>query len=522
MKALRGLIPILLILCILTACGSAGGGGAEVSATPNAMASPEETKSSGEFTLPYFALAGLNPYTCANSTNRVFFPLIWESLFHVDNTFHPVPILCESYEAGQDGASYTLKLRDSVSFSDGTALSAADVVYSLNMAKASGSQYSARLSGISGVRAEGRGTVLLTLSAPNGDLPVLLDFPIVKENSLEGTPVGTGPYAFTETRGSYALKANAGWWQKAVLPLNTIRLCGVTTPDQLVYGMRTYELDLVTTDFTGISAPGYSGDYQVWDYPTANMVYLGFNLKSGALTDAGLRRALSMGVDRTAIVSSCFFRHGQAAALPVSPCSGYYDESLAKTLSYSPQNMENALKSAGYLEVKDTDGDGTPDETVMSPLTLRLLVCSDNQNKVKAAQAVQQNLETVGIRVTRKELPFAEYESALKNGGYDLYLAEAKLTADFDLSALLGSGGTLNFGGYQSAQADVLLSEWKVSSGGQRKDDFKKLYQLLASDAPILPLLFKSDSVLTHREAVSGLAPTEGSVFSGLADWKFS
>lgn len=511
MKAVRVFLPIALILLLLSACGP--GDVSETGPVSAPVLSPAETQTAGELTLPYFAMAGLNPYTCQNSANTVFFPLIWEGLFSLDAAFTPSPLLCERYTVSDDGLTYSLILRSGVTFSDGTALSAADVADSLNAARGEGSRYKARLSGIAQVRADGE-QVTITLSAPNGGLPALLDLPIVKSGSLEGKPVGTGPYVFAQSGETASLTARDDWWQGLALPLKTVYLSAVTVPDQLVSGLKTHGLDLVTNDFNSAASLGYSGDYQVWDYPTANLIYLGCNTQSGPLKDAALRRALASGMDRDSILGACFFRHGQAAALPVPPGSPYYDAQVAKTLDYSPQNMVDLLEKAGYIKSGSHGG-----ETIRTSVSLRLLACSDSAGKTQAADWIAQSLAVYGISVTVKKLAWEDYTAALQSGSFDLYLAETRLTADFDLTELLSSSGALNYGGYRNEKADSLLSDWKAAPGQQRVAKASSLFGYLTNQSPIIPLLFKSDSVLTHRNALAGLNPTSGNVFYQLDKW---
>ena len=139
-----------------------------------------------------------------------------------------------------------------------------------------------------------RHTVTITLSAPNGALPALLDVPIVKETG--GTPLGTGPYVLTGEGDSLALEARTGWWKGEKVPLERIPLYNVREADGMIHAFDTQEISLVTVDITGSNALGYSGTYEVWDYATSVMLYIGYNTASGPCADQDLRKALSYAV----------------------------------------------------------------------------------------------------------------------------------------------------------------------------------------------------------------------------------
>lgn len=110
--------------------------------------------------------------------------------------------------------------------------------------------------------------------------------------------------------------------------------------------------------------------------------------------------------------------------------------------------------------------------------------------------------------------------SALAAGDFDLYLGEVKLTADFDLTALIAPEGVLNYGGYQDEEAMARLAAMRAADDAQRPAAAKALYRQLARTAPFTPLCFKSWSVLTHWGKIAGLGPTQQNVFYGFSDWK--
>ena len=96
------------------------------------------------------------------------------------------------------------------------------------------------------------------------------------------------------------------------------------------------------------------------------------------------------------------------------------------------------------------------------------------------------------------------------------------LTADFDLSPLLSSTGTLNYGGWQDGEADLLLADLRGASGPQRKTAAQALFAYLEQQTPIVPICFKNGSVLTQWGRLSGLAPIRGNVFAQLENWSIS
>ena len=117
---------------------------------------------------------------------------LYEGLYALDTGFTPQPMLAESCTVS--GTTCTITLRGGVTFSDGSAVTASDVVRSLQRAQSS-ERYGARLAGVSRIAAGSGGTVVLTLAYENQNIAALLDIPIVKAGTETATaPIGTVSY----------------------------------------------------------------------------------------------------------------------------------------------------------------------------------------------------------------------------------------------------------------------------------------------------------------------------------------
>ena len=133
-------------------------------------------------------------------------------------------------------------------------------------------------------------------------------------------------------------------------------------------------------------------------------------------------------------------------------------------------------------------------------------------------EEIIDNLGKAGIQVTVDARSWDSYNAALQSGDFDLYLAEVKLTADFDITPLVGSTGSLNYGGYSSAETDSLLSAFRSARGTARTTAAVQLYEQLSADAPVepcflLPLLLLG---LHLADAVFVISSHIGKLLAGL------
>lgn len=490
-------------LLLLSACGADGSAGSGSQSDTSAPALSQQEPVTTPFTLAAYPNYSFHPALAANRANLTLAPLLYEPLFQLDASFQAQPVLCQSYTASGDGLTWTFTLRSGVTFSDGTPLTGQTVADALNTARGAESRYASRLSGVTGVEASGENTVTITLSRPNGNLPLLLDIPIALGTG--DRPAGTGPYVFSQQGDSLSLTARSGWWQDKSLPCTEIPLRAVSRSDDLIFAFSSGDVSLVDVDLMGTNAMGYSGSYETWDYATTDLIYLGFNTQSGLCRSAGVRTALTRGIDRDAVAQTVYASHAVSTALPVHPASPLYDQTLAGVLSYAPEALVSQLEDLGVLGRE-----------------LVLLVNRENTAKLSAAQLIAGQLESAGMEITVNALDFEDYTAALAQGDFDLYLGEVVLTADFDLTALLSSGGALNYGRWQDAQGDSLLSAFVQASGEARTAAARALFEYLNQQAPIAPVCFKNGSVLTQWGRLSGLSPVRGNVFAGLENWTIS
>ncbi len=452
-----------------------------------------------QFSLPYMPRQTLDPITCPSGMQQVVGSLLYEGLFQLDEHLDPQPALCSSYSYDSAAFVYTFSIRPGVTFSDGTPLTAAHAAAALERARTS-ERYRARLAQVRAISA-GDGVLTISLTGPNTGFPALLDIPISKpSDSTLLVPLGTGPY-FYSTEGGTHLSANPGWWQGSGQPVARIGLSAAGDRETMLYQFTSHDVQLITADMTGTEPVSVTGSFSYQDADTTILQYVGINTTRPPLDNAALRSALSKGINRASMISAFLSGHGRPAQAPVSPASSLYPAGLDETYSYDA--FAAAMEAAGY-------GTGRPGRTVT------LLVNQENSFKLSAASYIAQALSAFALQVEVRALPWAEFTAALAEGKFDLYYGEVMLTADWDLTALVGTGGSLNYGGWTDHQTDQLLAACAAS--GDRTAALRALCAHLRTQAPLLPICFKSTSVVYQTDVIQGLCPTMGAPFHRLSN----
>ncbi len=444
------------------------------------------------FTLAVYPEFSMHPTLAANRANLTLAPLLYEPLFQVDASFRAVGVLCREYTVSEDTLSWTFTLHSGITFSNGEPLTGQAAADALKTARTGRSRYAQRLQDVASITGD-EDTVSIRLRRPNSRLPLLLDIPIALGE--EDVPPGTGPYVLSgSAQDGLSLTAREDWWQtEKTLPVRTIPLHEVARSDELLLAFSSGQVSLADVDLMGTNTLGYSGSYEIIDYSTTDLLYLGFNVQRRTCREAEARLALARAVDRESIARTVYAGHAVPAALPVHPDSPLYDGTRAAALSYAPEDLAGRLK-----------------ELRLNREELILLVNSENAAKTSAAQLIAYQLESAGVSISLRALSFEDYAAALEKGDFDLYLGEVVLTADFDLTQLLSYGGALNYGRWSSPDAASLLSALAAAGA---------LFDHLTRQVPIVPICYKNGSVLTQWGRLSGLSPLRGNVFWQFENW---
>lgn len=443
-------------------------------------------------TLGYNPDKALNPYTATDITNRLLFSLLYQGLFSVDADYQVWPILCKNYSVSKDMKTYVFYL-EAATFSDGTALTAADVVASLRAAKES-PVYSGRFGCVSAISVTVEGAVQVDLSIAYENFPMLLDVPIVKAADVKADwPLGTGPYYKEDGLMGTRLIRRTDWWCSAAVAATaaSILLLEVDSAAALRDDFEFGNISLVCADPGTDSYVDYRCDYELWGCESGVFLYLACNEKSKVFSDGALRTALTYAIDRDSLVSDYYGGFALSATLPASPESPCYNSKLAAQFGYDPDKFIQLVQ-----------------QTAPKTMNITLLVNSADSRRIRVAREIAGMLEVAGFTVTVSALRDTAYTTALKKGNYDLHLGQTKLSPNMDLSAFFNPKGSLSYGGLSDAAMYALCQEAMANAG-----NYYTLHQKVMADGMLCPILFRSYAVYGQRGVVSGLSPARDNVF---------
>lgn len=496
---------LLALMLLLTACASerayvpTGDGLADMTRPAETHTEPDVTAPGGlntpdaGFTMAYFPEEGFNPYSCLNINNRMIFSLLYQSLFTVDNSYRVEPQLCRNFTVTEDQKTYVFSL-EGATFADGTELTALDVVESLKAAK-NADYYAGRFTHIGSITDLEGNQVRITTSVPMENLPMLLDIPIVKYGqTTSDMPQGTGPYVLEETGQGLALRRRDNWWTNVQVPLraSTVKLMVSEDPTQVRDAFEFGDVGVSTADPGSASYAAYRCDYELWDAETGIFLYLGCNIDSSVFSNAQVRVALSYAIDRQELLTGCYNGFGTIATLPASAKSPFCDQTLSRQITYEPDKLRQTLAEANIPEMT----------------AVKLLVNKDDSVRLQAARKVAEMLTGCGLTVELMELGYSNYRAVLRDGNFDLYLGQTKLSPNMDLTPFFQEGGSLSWGGMANETCLDMCREALENSG-----NYYNLHQMVMRNGQLIPILFRSYAVYADRGVGNGMEPSRDNVF---------
>lgn len=442
--------------------------------------------------------------------------LLFRGLFRKTESGEMVPDLVESWEQ-PDPVTYRFRLQRGVRFHDGTLLEARDVCYTLQtiLDPAFGSPLRGNFETIASVECPDPETVLVRLSEPDASLPVRLDVGVVPEPERRGLVdsrasglVGAGPFRLLAWDPGREVRLGAFAECEGGGPdLREVRLKIVPDSTVRVLELRKGSIHLLQNDFQPEVVPllERDGRFRVLKGPGTSYSYLGFNLQDPILASAGVRRAIAHAIDREAIIRHLLAGLALPATGVLSPFHWAYEPEV-RSYPYDPELARRLLDEAGY---PDPDGPGPGKRFELIYKT------SQNELRRRIAEAIQYQLESVGIGVSLRSYEWGTFFSDIRKGNFQIYTLTWVGVTDPDIFRYLFASESVppngaNRGGYRNPEVDRLV---KLGRGVWDRQERKKIYsqvqKILAEDLPYVSLWYTMNvAVLDKRIRGFRLMPT--------------
>jgi len=484
----------------------------------------------------------------AGEINDLLFPALVSSSFDITSgelTYGP--LLARSWEYADEGRDVVFHLLPNARWTDGSPVTARDVqlTYELYGDPAVASVRQAAVDNLRRTRGEldvrksvevrDDSTVVFHFAAASpgqlfdAGLPILPAHVLEKlpRKDLRTDPVSTSPVSF----GPFSL---ARWipLQEVVLESNAQSVVPYPAKlSQLIlriipeYRTRLSQLESGEVDVVGgirpedareltrnaaaveiISTPGRDYDFLGWNNidPEAAATTTSATVKPHKLFgSSGVRRALTMAINREELVEAYLGDHGRVAFGGISPLFTWAYHQSMKPLPFDPQRSSSLLEEEGW---RDSDGDGVLDKNGLR-FSFVLKVPAGNQMRTVVAAAVQQQLRHVKIEMRIEQVERATFWQEVTMRKYDAWLAGFSVPLQMQLDDLWGSDlqkYPFNLMGFQNARVDSILAavrSLKAESDGALL--WREFQEIVQEEQPCT-FLFWINNIVAVNKRVRG------------------
>jgi peptide/nickel transport system substrate-binding protein len=509
----------------------------------------DETVVSEVVFLPMESVRTLNPVLSKDEDSYYIGKLIYDGLFEIAADLSVTPILVDSYAYDEDGLSLNIRLKSGLLWSDGEALDASDVVFSIEayIANAGSHLYDANVRNIRSVRSVSGNPLELVIAFKDaGNVGAeLLTFPILpahpyrsrndlNRNVEDFIPMGSGLYIVQEFD-KYSHLTLVGNPNRADgnIPQNTLEFKIIPSHADALNMLDVNAVSYAVSKAGDRDTIYHDSNMRSQSFPSNEAVWIGFNFNKELLVKREVRQAVALSMDNAELLEACFFNSGIQAESIYYPGFLGVGES-ADPYAVNPERARSLLLSAG---LSDVDGDGLfeyfsnpeteePEEdeeeegSRWSALSLRFLINENDASRVAAGQMIQSALARVGLNCDLAVLGEEAYTTALAEGDYDIYIGGGRMSRSYDLRPLLHSdyGNPIAYG---NPVLDALLDGLAAAkSPEERKGIFEDINTRLIEDIPYYCLLYKTYGAVASPALTGELAPHFDNIYNGCENWQ--
>lgn len=465
-----------------------------------------------EFTIARYTGERLDPYTSENRINRDLLSLCYDPLIFTDSNSDPVCVVAESYATTLKSVAFTID--PDAKFSDGTPVTAADCVYSYSIAMDENSVFRDRFNYIYAFEelSDGRFAVYFdTESLYNVNL---CDIPIIKRGTYgDYVPQGSGKYRIVREYAFIYLEKNQ-YSQVATeenFAISRIDVHDLKSKEELLYNFNYNKIHGAYTDITD-DGDEFRGNIETISFCENSLVYLVVNKQytDRFTADPLFSKGLTYCIDRSSLCADNLEGGTQPVWYPFNPD---WSVTLAAELSkdiYSTVDAHECFTSIGLIL------DGAVRAYNGEPVTLRIIVNSENLKKVKVARAVASDLEEMGFTVEVLSLTWDKYVKAFNELDYDICISETAMPRNMDVYSLLSP--EVNSG--RGPVTPEFLEAIKFFNNGEI--EMREFLSEFQNFLPIVPLYFNRGALAVNRVVSGHFTPSETNMYYGIEGWVFS
>jgi len=487
-------VLLLMLAMVLSACSAESGNEGEKDSEEGT-----EVKATKEGKAITIAVAdnftSMDPHDTNDTLSYSAQKTMLEGLVGFDKDMKVIPVLAEEYAANDEATEFTFKLRQNITFHDGTPFNAEAVKVNIDRLADpnSGLKRHSLYSIVKETIVVDEYNVKVILSEPFGAMINTFAHPAAMMHSPKSleelgkevarNPVGTGPFKFVEWKPGEGLEVtkNETYWKEGYPKVDTITFKPVSENGSRIAMLQTGEADFIFPVPTeqADSVDGKDG-IEVESKPSIVVRYLAMNTMKEPYDDVKVRQALNYAIDKTAFNKVVMNGHGQELDSIISPNTQFY--SKQETYDFDVEKAKELLKEAGLEQGFKAKVWG-----------------ANSSSALKAMEFLQQQLAQINVELEVVPMEAGTMSDKIwgvqdpKDAEIELYYggwSPSTGDADWGIRPLLGGAESFppksyNVAYYENPEANALISEaLQTADVEKRAAAYKDVQALLWNDAP--------------------------------------
>ena len=449
----------------------------------------------------------------------------FECLLTVDQEGKLAPGQAESWETSEDGLTWTFHLRDGLKWSDGSALTANDFVYSwrrvcdpmvaapyaetvLGMVEGYADAIGGNLEAL-GVEAPDDKTLVVHLSQPCsyfGSLAAFATLSPVQQATIDAngdgwavnadTYITNGCFYISEwVPGSYIMcTKNPNYWNADAIKLDGIKFNLIEDPNASYSAYQTGEV-LFIKDVPAEEIPSLEGNEEFYVDPIIGTYYLSLNTEREPFNDPKVRKALSLAIDREYVANTLMQGTYSPASNFMGP--GWIDTDGSQFIDNANGGkpyIDTANHEANVEEAKQLLADaGYPDGAGFPAITYST---NDAGYHKVVAEYLQQAWAEIGVELKVDIVEWASFTPMRRNGDYDA--SRNGWVGDYsdpsNMLDLLYSTNGNNDGKFNNAEYDAAMDTSRTTlDAAERSAALHKAEDIIMNEAACVPVAYYND-----------------------------
>ncbi|HCB35426.1 MAG: hypothetical protein A2W52_02975 [Candidatus Taylorbacteria bacterium RIFCSPHIGHO2_02_49_25] len=479
----------------------------------------------------------INPLLSLSDADRDLAALIYSGLLKATPEGTLVPDLALRYEISADGLSYTFHLREDATFHDGAAVTADDVLFTLQKAQdpALKSPKRANWEGVTVEKINER-EVRFTLRQPYspflenttiGILPKHLwkdaDAEQFQFSPINMAAVGSGPYRLAEVKRNglgipfYVALSSFKDYALGRPYINRIILRFYQNEKELLQGLASGEIESVNTITPKAAKNLEAGGYRIERAPLPRVFAVFLNQNSAALlAEKAVRKALELAVDREQIVESVLYGYAVPIHEPVPPTLLPRGEETATT---TDARLAEANKLLGMAKWARNPATGIREKTKgkeVQKLSFSLAT-SDTEELLESAELLKGMWKNIGVEARVQIFGSGDLnQTIIRPRKFDALLFGEIIGRDLDLFAFWHSSQRndpgLNIAMYTNAKVDKLLEEARSATETEKRVlAYTKAIDMITEEAAAI-FLYSPEFIYVMPRNIKGFTLSRTSI----------